>query len=393
MRMNLIDQIKSKILSSIKPGTINTGSVVGIDIGTSSIKMVQLRREGGKAILETYGAITLGPYADTDAGRVVILKPNKIVEAINDLIKEANISTTNASISIPFASSLTSIISMPNMSKDQLNKMVPLEARKYIPVPVHEVTMDWFVIPESANSKVRNGEIRGVSDTPKHKTPNDTLEVFLVAIHNKILSDYQAIVSTTGLSVSFYELEIFSDARGALGNGTAPVIVVDIGASKTKIYVVERGIVRMSHLVHKGGQDLSLQISRSIGIDFIKAENLKQEIGLIALANPKASSEDLEVSKAMLSTLNNIFTGVNNVLLSYGKKYNKNIVKVVFCGGSTALKGFAKYAEQKIDTKIEIANPFNKVVAPAFLDDVLKDVGPEFTVATGLALRQLYGGN
>ncbi len=392
--MDMFEQIKSKIVNSFSNllgGPSGNGSVIGIDIGSSSIKIVQLRKEGGKAILETYGAITLGPYADVDAGKVVKLQPAQIAEALTDLIRESNISTASASVAIPFASSLTSIIEMPNMSKDQLNKMVPLEARKYIPVPINEITMDWFVIPQD-QAKVRGGEIRGVSDSPKKKEKTDTLEVLLVAIHNKILDDYQLTIDKVGLNATFYELEIFSSARGALGNGIKPVVIVDIGASTTKIYVIERGIVRMSHLIHKGSQDLTLYITRAINMDFKKAERLKQDIGLSGLNADDASTEN-KVSKAMLSTLDNIFTGVNKVLLSYGKKYNKNVTKVVFCGGSTAMIGFTEYAENRVDNLIEIADPFNKVVTPAFLDDILKEVGPEFTVSTGLALRQLYGGN
>lgn len=381
--MGILDEIKSKIAAISLGGSNKNSSVLGIDIGSASIKMVQLKRENGKAILETYGAITLGPYAETESGRVVKLQPELVAEAITDLIREANISTTNAAVAIPFASSLTSVIEMPNMPKDQLNKMVPLEARKYIPVSTSEVTMDWFVIPQD-DAQPRGDKINNVFNTPTKSDGDGTLEVLLVAIHNKILEDYQVIVSSSGLSVNFYELEVFSAARGALGHGVTPVAIVDIGASATKIYIVERGIVRMSHLVHKGSQDLTLHISRALQMDFKKAERLKKEDGL---------SESAKTGAAMLSTLDNIFTEVNRVLLSYGKKYHKNISKVVFCGGSTAMTGFIEYAGSKIENTVEIADPFNKVQTPAFLEDILGEVGPEFTVAVGLALRQLYGNN
>ncbi len=388
--MGIFDQIKNVFLST-SLGKSAGGSVLGIDIGSSSIKVVQLKRESGKAILETYGAITLGPYSGMETGKVVKLQPGQIAEALTDLIREANVSTTSVSVAIPFASSLTSIIEMPNMPKDQLNKMVPLEARKYIPVATSEVTMDWFVIPKD-EAKQRGDTIRGVYETQIKNKKQDILEILLVAIHNSILDDYQSIMSTVGLTTQFYELEVFSASRGALGHGVAPVIIVDIGASSTKIYVVERGIVRMSHLVRKGAQDLTLYITRALNIDFKKAERLKREIGLNARDSNTDTTED-KVSIAMLSTLDHIFAEVNRVLLSYGKKYHKNISKVVFSGGTTAMAGFTEYADANIDNVVEIARPFNKVQTPAFLDDVLDEVGPEFTVATGLALRQLYGNN
>jgi type IV pilus assembly protein PilM len=381
--MNIVEKIKGMLRGNPLGRSTATASVLGIDIGSSSIKVVQLRKEGGKAVLETYGAITLGPYAEVEPGRVVKLQTAQIAEALTDLIREASITAARSAVAIPFSSSLTSVLNMPNMPKDQLNKMVPLEARKYIPVSTSEVTMDWFVIPDD-ESPPKGDEMRGAYTTSVKQKKRDELEILLVAIHNNVLDEYQATMAAVGLSVEFYELEIFSAARGALGHGIAPVLIVDIGAASTKIYVVERGIVRMSHLVHKGSQDLTLYISRALNISFQKAERLKQEEGL---------APESKVRDAVLSTLDNVFAEVNRVLLNYGQKYHKNISKVVFCGGTVAMTGFAEYANTKIDNVIEISDPFNKVQTPAFLDDVLHEVGPEFTVAVGLALRQLYGSN
>ncbi len=392
--MSIIDTIKNALNNSpLSKVMSSNASVLGVDIGSASIKVVQLKREGGKAVLETYGAITLGPYSDTEAGRVVKLQPDKLAEAMTDLVKEANVTTTNAAVAIPFASSLTSIIEMPNMSQDQLNKMVPIEARKYIPVSTSEVTMDWFVIPKN-KSEERGDTIKGVY-TSKPKTDNeDTLEVLLVAIHNSTLTDYQTVMANAQLDTQFYELEVFSTARASLGHSIKPVVVVDIGASNTKVYVIEKGVIRMSHLIKKGSQALTLYIQRSLNISFQKAEKLKHERGLSTESPVRlADGSQALVRDAMLSTLDHIFAEVNRVLLSYGKKYNKNISKVVFSGGTTAMKGFLEYSQGKIDNEVEIADPFNKIQTPAFLDDILKEVGPEFAVATGIALRQLYGNN
>ena len=392
--MSILDTIKETLSGSPLGALISKdGSVLGIDIGSASIKIVQLKRIEGKAVLETYGAITLGPYADTDAGRVVKLQPPKLAEALTDLLREANVSTKNTAVAIPFASSLTSIIEMPNMSQDQLNQMVPIEARKYIPVSTSEVTMDWFVIPEDKLQE-RGDAIKDVYSKPEVDSPPETLQVLLVAIHNSTLNDYQSIMATSQLDTAFYELEVFSSARASLGHGIKPVVIVDLGASNSKIYVIEKGIVRMSHLVNKGSQDLTLYIQRTLDVSFQKAERLKQEKGLSleGMVTLKDGRQTL-VRDTMLSTLDHIFAEVNRVLLSYGKKYNKNVSKVVFCGGTTAMKGFYEYADSKIDNSIEISDPFKKIQTPAFLDDILKEVGPEFAVATGVALRQLYGSN
>lgn len=123
-------------------------SVLGIDIGASSVKIVQLRLSRGAAVLETYGEIALGPYGNQPVGKVVKLSPEKTAEAILDLMREANVTARTSGISIPFSSSLVSIIDMPKVDAEQLKRMVPIEARKYIPLPVTEVMLDWFAIPK-----------------------------------------------------------------------------------------------------------------------------------------------------------------------------------------------------------------------------------------------------
>ena len=119
-------------------------SVLGIDIGSSSIKVVQLSRKSGHAILETYGELALGPYAGKGIGEATNLPPEKIVEAVKDMLKEKEVNITSkiCGIAIPFASSLMAVIEMPVMPQKQLAEMIPLEARKYIPVPISEVALD-----------------------------------------------------------------------------------------------------------------------------------------------------------------------------------------------------------------------------------------------------------
>jgi type IV pilus assembly protein PilM len=124
------------------------GSVLGIDIGASSAKVVQLRISRGMAVLETYGEIALGPYAQQPIGKVVRLPPEKIAEALTDLMKEANVTAKTAGLSVPFSSSLVSVIDLPKVDAESLKRIIPIEARKYIPVPVSEVSLDWFVLPE-----------------------------------------------------------------------------------------------------------------------------------------------------------------------------------------------------------------------------------------------------
>ena len=365
-------------------------SALGVDIGSSAIKLVQIKKKNGQAVLETYGELALGPYAGLGVGQAVILPPEKIAQALVDLMKEkeVNITTNKCGISIPFASSLMSVIEMPEVSEKQLAIMVPLEARKYIPVPITEVMLDWSVIPKS---EVRADEFsESVSEKEKFlsKTTSGAppaglskIDVLIVAIHNETIARYKEIVAKAGLEAGFFEIEIFSTMRAVLDDAIRPVMIMDMGAASTKLYVVERGIIRTSHTINRGSQDITATMSKSLSITLEEAEIMKRKVGLLG---PEKNLNDV-----IGFTLDHIFSEINTVLLSFEKKYNKTVSKVVLVGGGSALKGLSDVAKNNFKTEVISANPFNKVTAPAFLENILKETGPEFAVAIGLALRKL----
>ena len=358
--------------------------MLGIDIGASSAKIVQLRASRGVAILETYGEISLAPYAKQAIGKAVKLSPERTAEALLDLMKEANVTGKSGGISIPFSSSLITILDLPKVDKEALKKMVPIEARKYIPIPASEVALDWFVIPgeegeKSAFDRVTEGQAPAAARGQ---------EVLLVAIHNATVQNYQAIANATGLKIQFYEIEIFSAIRSSLGHGLAPILVVDIGAATTKMYVVERGVVRLTHLATSGGQHMSETLALSLNWEFEKAERVKRERGLIA-SSAYSADENEKIKTALLSTLARVFGEVNRVLLSYGQRYNNNVSHVVLTGGGASLPGLAEEAKRSLNAEVEVADPFARTEAPAFLADVLRQIGPGFAVCVGVALRKL----
>ena len=363
-------------------------SALGVDIGSSAIKIVQIKKKNGQAVLETYGELALGPYVGVGVGQAVILTTDNIAQALTDLMreKEVNITTKKCGISIPFASSLMSVIEMPAVSSKQLAVMVPLEARRYIPVPISEVMLDWSVIPKSEvreedSSEYTTTEERSSAGATKASAALSKVDVLIVAIHNETIARYQEIVAKSGLEAGFFEIEIFSTMRAVLDEALRPVMIMDIGAASTKLYVVERGVIRSSHTINRGSQDITATISKSLGLSIERAEVMKRQVG--------AAGEDKNLTDLIILTLDYIFAEVNSTLLAFEKKHNKAISKVILVGGGSALKGLAELAKNNFKTDVVIANPFNKVSAPAFLENILKETGPEFAVAIGLALRKL----
>jgi cell division ATPase FtsA len=166
------------------------------------------------------------------------------------------------------------------------------------------------------------------------------------------------------------------------------MLVVDLGAGTTKMYVVERGIVRMTHLLTIGGQHVTETLARTMNWEFEKAERVKRERGFVD-ASVYSAEENQRIKDALLSTLSRVFSEVNRVLLSYGQRYNKNVSTVVLTGGGASLPGIAEIAKQSLSAQVTIADPFARTEAPAFLGDVLREIGPVFSVTVGLALRKL----
>lgn len=355
-------------------------SILGIDIGSSSIKVVQLRKKGETVVLETYGELALGPYAGGTVGQSTNLPKEKIIEALTDLLneKEVNITTKSVALAIPFSSSLMSLIQVPELPIKELQNLLPIEARKYIPIPISEVTLDWSLIPRDDTSVEDNPEGTATLAKPKEKT----LDVLLVAIHNSILEKYNSIITTCGLNASFFEIEIFSTMRAVLDETIAPIMIFDMGAATTKLYIVERGIVRLSHTINRGSHDITIAMAKSLGLPVDRAEILKRTAGL-------SSTEDKNVTNIIHLSLEYIFSETNRVILNFERKYNKNLKKIIFVGGGSALKGLADLAQTNFETPVETSDPFAKTEAPAFLEGVLKETGPEFAVAIGLGLRKL----
>ena len=351
-------------------------SVLGIDIGSSSIKVVQLKKKGDKAILETYGELSLGPYADASVGQSTNLPTNKIISAINDLLneKEVAITTRVCGLAIPFKASLLSIIEMPKIGEKELAGMINIEARKYIPVPISDVTIDWSIIPR----------LEVEESVPGDKSNKlKTVDVLLVAIHNNIINQYKEIVAKTGLDAKFFEIEIFSTMRAVLEGVQGPLMIFDMGASTTKLYIVERGLVHNSHTINGGSQDITANIARILNISVEEAEVIKRSVGM------DKTVDGVDLSEAVAVISERIFSEANRFLFDFQKKRNQNIKSVFLTGGGSALKGFRDLAAQNFKVEVVSGNPFEKVEVPAFLEEILKVTGPEFTVATGAALRCL----
>jgi len=349
--------------------------VLGVDLGSSSLKIVQLRKEKEKVILETYGEIATGPYSDMAAGKSVRLLETKVVEMLTDLMKEAKATAGNAIVSIPLRSSFVKVITMPLMSEAEFREAMPYEARKHVPVPVNEVIMDWWILPQGSSTEGQNSE--GFSVERRFQ------EVLLVAIHREVVEKYQKIFRGAGINVKSFEIEIFSQVRSILSKELHPTLVIDFGAQATRFIIVDYGVVRMVHTFERGSLELTDVLSRSLSIDFERAERLKRDTGL------SSRPEHKEIRNVIEPIMEDILSEGARVISEYRRRSERSCKKVWLVGGGSLLEGLIDFSITKFGVEVKLGDPFQKVSYLAFLEEVLKKIGPSFSGALGAALRSL----
>jgi type IV pilus assembly protein PilM len=255
--------------------------------------------------------------------------------------------------------------------------MIKFEARKYVPVPLGEVEMDWWVLDYGRKEKAQK------RPEAQKKTNIPMAEVLLIAIHKEIVQRYQEIFKKAGLKTKFFEIELFGAWRSSIFRPTTPVMMMDLGALSTKVSVIDRGMLRASHTIDRGAQAITDGISKSLGIGFARAEEMKREIGL----SPKP--EHKELVNVMEATLNFIFSEAKQFMISYRKKYDDSVGQVVLTGGGALLEGILDLAVKSLGIEIALADPFAKTKYPPFLQETVRQIGPSFSTAVGLALRGL----
>ena len=207
-------------------------SKLGIDIGTASIKVVELDKNGNRFALKNYGLFELkgiksGPNGSREffGQNILKLPDDEIVWGVKEVLKRANIKSRNVIASIPSFSTFSTVIDMPYVSEQDLGKVMPFEAKKHIPLPLDEVVLDWSII--------------GSSSQPQKTAPLVNVEIFLAAVPKSETKRYQDIITNAGLNLIALELENSALIRALLGNDLSPTAIVNIGGRSTSIVIVD----------------------------------------------------------------------------------------------------------------------------------------------------------
>jgi type IV pilus assembly protein PilM len=359
-----------KIFSGMASKASDANRVMGIDIGSSSIKVVEVQERDGILTLTTYGELQLGPYADTEIGQSVLLDPKKEQQALVDVIRESAVKASNAVFAMPLASSFVTTIHFTADEKEDISSRVRVEARKYIPVPIGEVTLDWAEI---------ESELEEDKKDKKQKTSTKR-DVLVAAIQNEALNRFKVLMQFANLGEPPTEIECFSAIRGIYKAEEQDVALIDIGAVSTKLYIARQGLLQRMHRVRAGGAIATKRIASTLDLSFEDAELLKRTI-------TKDAANFSDVKRAHHSCYDRAWQEFRQVINEYEQTLGTSIDTVYLTGGGSLFPATRNMIEDVLQKKVVYVNSFNKVAYPAFMEDMMKELGPTFHVALGSALR------
>lgn len=356
----------SDIFSSFQNKHDASNGVVGIDIGSSSIKVVELQDRKGVITLTTYGEIQLGPYAGKDIGESVVLDSKQEQEALVDVIRESAVHARSAVFAMPLSSSFVTNVSIEAEADTDLASIVRIEARKVIPASLSEVTLDWAEV-EVTKTEAKEDKINRRS-------------VLIAAIQNSALERFKVLMQFAGLTQPPTEIECFSTIRALYSSDESDIAVIDIGAVSSKLYIARKGLLMRMYRIRAGGAIATKRIAEMLEVDFEVAEELK-------FAADKNASTFSEMKRAHNSSYDRPFREFNQVLREYEKKTGVTFDSVYLAGGGALFPGTDAHLKEVLNREVIMANPFSKVAYPAFMEDTIRTIGPSFTVALGAAVR------
>ncbi len=342
--------------------------VVGLDIGSNTIKLLQLKTTKKGYILEKFGIKTIDPELIVDGA---VMDAGRVVDVLKDLLREQAVKAKDVVISVSGHSVIVKKISVPPMTEEELSESIKWEAEQYIPFDVNDVNLDFHILPSS--------------DAPDGK---DAMTVVLAAVKKDRLSEYTALVTEAGLNpvvvdVDAFTLEnVYGEAYGATGSEV--VALVNIGASVMNIHIVKGGNFWFTRDISTGGNRYTETIQRDLNLSYEAAERAKRGEAVDGV-NPNALAE-------VINTMNGELAAEIGRSFDYFRSTStqETIDRVLLSGGTAKLSGLAPFLSERLGVPVELLDPFRQIrVNPKTVSsDLIAEVGPQAAVVVGLAIRR-----
>ena len=344
---------------------------MGVDLGTTGIKIVELKKENNLPVFVNY-AISYDSGALLQSSGLELLD-GQAKDILSRVLKEGGFTTKNAAIGIPGFFSLIFFVELPEMPDAEIEQAVKFEAAKYIPTPIEEVSLGWEAIGSVQEKSFEGGQ---------PSSQSRKMQVMVVSVPKSTTVKYGGIVKSVKLSLKAMEVENFAVARSIIGNDKGTFMIVNIGAKATDFTVVSDGVVRITRNIDVGGAEISRSLASGFGIDLERADKLKKS-GRINLLDPQN-----DTTRLIGPAIGIIIDEMKRLREMYHKKSPlKKIEKMIFTGGTSKMATLTDYFAREIGMECQIGNPLARIGVDKRQQAVVEAVSPELAVAIGLAMR------
>jgi len=333
----------------------------GLDIGTTAIRLVQLHGTGRVKTLARYAYSPIDSKLSQSDSKA---DQQKLVQAMQDLLNQARVTTRNVAVGIPSQKVFTTVVDIDRLPPHELAKTINYQADSLIPTPLAESKIDWAVI----------------GDSPKDKTK---VEILLSSATNEFVESRLDMLESIGLNVVAFEPDTIALARAVIPVDTmAPQMVLDIGSKSTDLIVSMNGAPRLTRSIPTGAEAIIRSAIQNLNIDEKQAQQFIFKFGL--------SKDKLEgqIYQAIIGTIDILMAEIEKSIKFFQARYvDAKIERIIVTGGASTLPEFPLYIANRFGLNVEIGNAWRNVTFPADRQNELLSVSNYFAVATGLAER------
>lgn len=333
----------------------------GLDIGTTAVRVVELKGKGPVKTLGRYGSAPLdGNLALSDAAA----DKQKVIQITRDLIAKVGITSRNVAVGIPSEKVFTAVVDIERLDPSELAKTIHLQADALIPTPPAESKIDWSLLGDSAKDKTK-------------------VEVLISSVANEFVEGRLDMLESIGLNVIAFEPDNLALTRAMLApEATAPQLVLDIGSRSTDLVISMNGAPRLTRSIPTGTKAIVSSAMQNLSIDEKQAEQFVFKFGL---AQDKLEGQIFHAISSTVDILvNEIDKSIKFFLTRYG---NTKIDRIIVTGGASALPEFPLYIANKFGLNVEIGNAWRNVAFGNDRQNELASISSQFGVVVGLAER------
>lgn len=345
--------------------------LVAIDIGSHSIKLVQLKKAGKSYHLQNFGVMPLRPESIVDG---TVMDAGSVVEGIRNLVRMEKTKVTDVVTAISGQSVIVKKIRMPEMTEKELAESIMWEAEQHIPFEISEVNIDFQIMPVSPSA-----------------IPHDNqMDVLLIAARKSKMGDYISLLNEAGLNPVIVDSDVFALENSYEINNddedSRIVALVDIGASAMNINILKDGVTLFQRDIALGGNHYTAAFQQKFDISYEEAEALKMGVGF---TDERGAEQVLpmlvSVSEELREELQRSLEFFRSTMV------DEPIQKMVLSGGCARIKGLDQLLSRRLGLPVEVANPFRNIhySGKVFDPEYLQEMAPVAAVGVGLATRRL----